>query len=78
MRINPKSFTLALALTTVLAASSAVAATRPAKTQSREIDNPREPNIIVRLIDTIKRHLPHISGDDIIVNPPAPSTPAIP
>ncbi len=71
MRINSKSFTLALALTTILATSSAVAATRPPKSQAREIDGNREPNVIIRMIDAIKRHLPHISGDDIIVNPPA-------
>lgn len=70
MRTNSKSFTLALALTTALATSSALAAARPAKSQAREIDGAREPNVIVRLIEAIKRHLPHIAGDDIIVNPP--------
>jgi hypothetical protein len=73
MRINPKSFTLALVLTTTLAAtSSALAASRPAaQPQSREIDGAREPNVIVRVIDAIKKRV-HSLGDGIIVPPVVP------
>lgn len=69
MRITLKSFTLALALTTVLSASSAAAATHLAKTQSRDDHGPAEPNPIVRLINSIKHRLAHIY-DGIVVNPP--------
>jgi hypothetical protein len=70
MRINPKSFTITLALTAILTASSALAATRPAKTtESRDDRGPRDPNVIIRIIDTIKRHVVH-AMDGVIVNPP--------
>jgi hypothetical protein len=76
MRINPKPFTLTLVLTTLITATSAVAASQPAK--SREDRGPRDPGLITRIIDVIKRHLPTTSGDGIVIPPPAPNTPPAP
>lgn len=65
MRINPKSLTLALALTATLAASSALAAPR-----TRDERPPREPNVIERIINSIKKQI-RTFGDGIIVPPPS-------
>jgi len=64
MRNNRNSFALALALTTVLTASSAVAA-------ARNVKSPTDgPNVIVRIIESIKKHVVH-ALDGVISNPPS-------
>ena len=65
-----KSYTLAFALTVILGASSAVAATRE-KTEPGVNRGSNEPNVIVRVINAIKRRVVRITGDTIIVTPPA-------
>ena len=67
MRI--KSYTLALALSVVVSVSSAHAATRE-KAEPGINRGPQEPNVIVRVVEAIKRRLAHIAGDTIIVTPP--------
>jgi hypothetical protein len=69
MRINPKLFTLSLVLTTVLTATSAVAATQT-RTPSRD---DRGSNVITRIIEAIKRHFVWTTGDGIILPPPESS-----
>lgn len=69
MRINPKLFTLSLVLTTILTATSAVAATQ-AKTVSRDDHGS---NVITRIIEAIKRHFAWTTGDGIILPPPESS-----
>ncbi len=64
MRMNRKSLTLALALTAVLAAAS------PALAASREKAGAGEPNVIERLIQSIKRHFLHTTDDVIVLPPP--------
>jgi hypothetical protein len=66
MRINPKLFTLSLVLTTVLTATSAVAATQP-RTGSRD---DRGSNVITRIIEAIKRHFVWTTSDGLILPPP--------
>lgn len=62
-----KSFTLGLALVTVLGASSAFGAVRSINHE------PQEPNVVVRIIRSIKHHLSQVA-DFIQVPPPAPTT----
>jgi len=66
MRINRNSFAVALALTTVLTASSALAA---ARTPNSPDTGDRSPNVIVRIIESIKKHVVH-ALDGVISNPP--------